>query len=91
MDPLVVVDAQLGDVGPGVRDVLVPRRVVGVGHPARFLRVVGVGAREVAGRPALYVVADVVLRGDNDGDRQQYGAGDTVVQPVDEVVVGVVA
>ena len=90
MHPLIVVDAHLRHVGTRVGDGVVERHVVGVRHPARLLRVVDVGAREVAGRPALDLVADVVLRRDDDGHGHEHDGRDVVVEPVDGVVVGVV-
>ena len=90
MHPLVVVDAHLRHVGTLVGDGVVERHVICVRHPARLLRVVDVGAGEVAGRPALDLVADVVLRRDDDGHGYEHDGGDVVVETVDGVVVGVV-
>lgn len=61
-----------------------PRDVVGVCDPASFLGVVRVGAGEISGRPALYLIADVVLGGDYHGHGEQNGSGDPVVESARE-------
>ena len=61
-----------------------PWDVVGVCDPASFLGVVRVGAGEISGRPALYLIADVVLGGDYHGHGEQNGSGDPVVESARE-------
>ena len=73
MHPLVVVDASVIDIVGRLRHRLVERQVVGVGHPARLVRVVDVRVGEVARRPAHDLVADVILSTDDDrqGDENE--------------------
>ena len=85
--PLVVGDLALVRRLVRIGDVLVERNVVGVGHPADLARVVDVGPGEVAGHPALDLVADVLPGTDDDGEDYEDDARVVVVEFVDEVVV----
>ena len=90
MNPLVVVDAHRRYVGPRLGDAVLEWDIVGVRHPARLLRIVHIGAREVAGGPALDLIAHVVLGRDDDSHGHQDDSGDVVAQSVHDVIVCVV-
>ena len=89
--PLVVADLTAVRRRLRLRDVLVERQVVGVRHPADLARVVGVSLREVAGHPALDLVADVLARTDDDGEDDEHDRRVVVVEAVDDVVVAELA
>ena len=77
-DPLVVGDHVAFVVLVLFRDVLVPREVVGVPHPAVAVRVVLVVAGEVRRDPARDRVADQLLGADQDRGHDQDADRDPV-------------
>ena len=68
-------------------DVLVIGQVVGVPHPAVVVGVVLVAVREVGRHPAVDRLTDVLLRADDDGEHDEQGRREPVVETVGEVVV----